>query len=111
MFALGRITILYGFPHKTVNQFADFTSFHKLIAVLPEVRVPTGIPHISMGAVPSAFRLRSLSFFEKSWRFVLVGRSFNCIVPLPVDYILAKMLAVSRISKRMEKQKLLPLLE
>ena len=63
-----------------------------------------------MGAVPSAFQLRSLSF-ERSWRFVLVGRSFNCIVPLPVDYILAKMLAVSRISKRMEKQKLLPLLE
>ena len=42
-----------------------------------------------MGAVPSAFRLRSLSF-ERSWRFVLVGRSFNCVVPLPVDYILAK---------------------
>jgi hypothetical protein len=63
-----------------------------------------------MGAVPSAFRLRSFFFQE-----VMAVCSRRTVIQLycsvTLDYILAKMLAVSRITKRMEKQKLLPLLE
>ena len=47
VFTVRCIAVQNGFTNQSIDLFADFTSLHKIIAVIPEVRVPTGILNIS----------------------------------------------------------------